>query len=90
MLKGFLIGKNIDPPRTHDLRLLRRMCGEISDGFDDIEEACVRLTAYGVQSRYPMEIEITESDMQQAIDDACHIMKVISQRSELLSDEIKN
>ena len=66
------------------------MCGEISDRFDDIEEACVRLTAYGVQSRYPMEIEITESDMQQAIDDACHIMKVISPRLELLSDEIKN
>jgi HEPN domain-containing protein len=90
MLKGFLIDKNIDPPRTHDLRLLRRMCEEILDGFDDIEEACVRLTAYGAQSRYPMEIEITESDMQQAIDDACHIMRVISLRLELLSDEIKN
>jgi HEPN domain-containing protein len=90
MLKGFLISKNIDPPRTHDLRLLRRTCGETADGFDDIEEACVRLTAYGVQPRYPMEIELTESDMRQALDDADHIMSFISQRLELSSDEMQN
>lgn len=86
MLKVFLIDKNIDPPRTHDLRLLRRMCGEISNDFDEIEETCVRLTPYGVQSRYPMEIEIIESDMQQSIDDSCQIMKVISLHLELSSD----
>lgn len=90
ILKGFLIDKNIDPPKTHDLRLLRRMCGEIADGFDDIEEACVRLTAYGVQPRYPMEIELTESDMRQAINDADHIMNFISQRLELSSDKMQN
>ncbi len=78
MLKGFLLSKDIDPPRTHDLRLLRRMCVEIADGFDDIEEACVRLTAYSVQPRYPMEIELTESDMRQAIDDADNIMSFIA------------
>ena len=66
ILKGFLIDKNIDPPKTHDLRLLRRMCGKIAEGFDEIEESCVHLTAYGVQPRYPMEIEISESDMRQA------------------------
>ena len=78
MLKGFLLSKDIDLPRTHDLRLLRRMCGEIADGFDNIEEACVRLTAYGVQPRYPMEIDLNESDMRQAIGDADHIMSFIS------------
>lgn len=90
MIKGFLISKNIDPPRTHDLRLLRRMCGEIADGFDDIEKACVHLTAYGVLPRYPMEMELTESDMRQAIDDADHIMSFISQRLELSSNEMQN
>lgn len=90
MLKGFLIDNSIDPPRIHDLRLLRRMCGEIVDGFDDIEEACVRLTAYGVQPRYPMEIELTEGDMRQAIKDADHIMVFISQLLELTLDEIQN
>lgn len=79
MLKGFLISK--------DLKLLRRICGKIADGFDDIEEAYVRLTAYGVQPRYPMEIELIESDMVQALNDAEQIMDFISQRLEgLLSD----
>ena len=79
ILKGFLIDKNNDPPKTHDLRLLWRMCVEISDGFDEIEEACVRLTAYAVQPRYPMEIELSESDMQQAINDADRIMSFVAQ-----------
>ena len=78
MLKGFLISRDIVPPRTHDLRLLRRLCGEVAEGFDDIDEACVRLTAYGVQPRYPMEIELMESDMRQALDDADQIMNFIS------------
>ena len=90
ILKAFLISKDIEPSRTHDLRLLRRMCAEIADSFDDIEEACVRLTAYGVQPRYPMEIELTEIDMQQAIKDADHIMNFISQRLRLLFCETQN
>lgn len=84
-LKGFLVHKDIDSPRTHDLRLLRRMCGQAEKGFDDIEEACIRLTAYGVQPRYPMGLELTESDMRQAIDDAEHIMAFISQRLDISS-----
>jgi hypothetical protein len=66
------------------------MCGEIADGFEDIEEACVRLTAYGVQPRYPMEIELSEGDMRQAINDADQIMSFIAQRLELTLDEIQN
>jgi HEPN domain-containing protein len=89
ILKGFLISKDIEPPRSHDLRLLWRMCEELADGFDDIENECVRLSAYGVQVRYPLEIELTESDMRQALSDADHIMAFISQRLELLLDEMK-
>lgn len=65
------------------------MCGKIADGFDDIEEACVRLTAYGVQPRYPMEIELSESDMRQAITDADHIISSIAQRIDESSDGIQ-
>jgi len=84
ILKGLLIDKKIDPPKTHDLRLLRRMCEEIADGLlDEIEEACVRLTAYGVQPRYPMGIELNESDMRQAIEDADYIMSFILQLLEV-------
>jgi len=83
ILKAFLIGEDIGPPRTHDLRLLWRMCREISGDFDGIEKECVRLSAYGVQARYPMEIEITENDMKQALDDADNIIIFISERLHL-------
>lgn len=66
------------------------MCGEIADGFEYIEEACVRLTAYGVQPRYPMEIELSEGDMRQAINDADQSISFIAQRLELTLDEIQN
>jgi len=69
-LKGYLIRHDIEPPRTHDLRLLCKMCANIDNTFDDISQYCVNLTAYGVQPRYPFEIEILDSDMQEAIVEA--------------------
>ena len=87
ILKAFLIDKSIDPPRTHDLKLLRRMCKEIDEDFNDINDACVRLTAYGVQPRYPMEVDLNEEDMRQAIKDAEYIMSFISKRLDLLLDK---
>jgi len=80
ILKAFLISKDNEPPRTHDLRLLRRMCAEFAEGFDDIEKPCTRLSAYGVQARYPLEIELSEGEMKQALSDADIIMGFISQR----------
>ena len=47
-LKGYLIKHDIEPPRTHDLRLLCKMCANIDNTFDDISKYCVNLTAYGV------------------------------------------
>ncbi len=80
VLKGFLISRDIEPPKTHDLRLLRRICGQIDKIFDEIENACARLSSYGVQARYPLELELIESDMRQALDDADQVMVFISRR----------
>ena len=35
VLKGYLIRHDIEPPRTHDLRLLCKMCAEIDNTFDE-------------------------------------------------------
>jgi len=37
---------------------------EIAGGFGDIEKSCMRLSAYGVQARYPLEVELSEGEMQ--------------------------
>jgi HEPN domain-containing protein len=66
-LKGYLVlcGKN--PPKVHDLDELCKLCTGISDNFKNIADHCSDLTAYGVHSRYPMEIMLEEQDMLQAL-----------------------
>ena len=68
-LKGYLVFEDkIEPPKTHDLVLLKIECMKSVERFDDISRACEFLTRYGVQSRYPNEMEITENDMQKALE----------------------
>ncbi len=80
MLKGFLIHSDIEPPRTHALQLLCKMCADIDEKFEEISESCSNLTVYGVQSRYPFELDITDNDMKKAIIDADRIIEFVLQR----------
>jgi len=67
-LKGYLIYKGIEPPKTHDLVDLNDMCSEVDNRFSSIDKNCAALTRYGVQPRYPQEIGITENDMLKALE----------------------
>lgn len=44
VLKGYLIHQDVEPPRTHDLRLICKMCADIDETFDEISQSCVNLT----------------------------------------------
>ncbi|KUO73947.1 MAG: DNA-binding protein [Clostridia bacterium BRH_c25] len=85
-LKGYLILQDYEPPRTHDLRLLCKMCADIDKTFDTISQSCVNLTPYGIQPRYPFEIEILDSDMQKAVVDADHVMNFVLQKLQLTEE----
>jgi len=77
-LKGFLVYKGIvEPPKIHNLDTLCEMCSEYDEGFSEIKRACVILTRYGVQPRYPHEMEISEYDMKTAIDYARQVRDCI-------------
>ena len=81
-LKGYLIYQNVEPPRTHILKLLCKMCADIDETFEEISEQCGNLTPYAVQARYPHEIHITESDMKKAILNADRVLEFIYQKLE--------
>jgi HEPN domain-containing protein len=66
-LKGFLVLQGYNPPKTHDLDQLQKLCIPIYEQFSEIAEHCSHLTAYGVQPRYPFQIELNESDMLEAL-----------------------
>ena len=72
-LKGYLVLHGNNPPRTHDLDELCKLCLDTHDGFGKIADQCSDLTAYGVQTRYPMGLTLEERDMSQALNGARQI-----------------
>ena len=68
-LKGYLIHTGVmEPPKTHNLIFLHSMCLETDNRFTEISHACEALNRYGVQPRYPNEMEIMEQEMKKAIE----------------------
>jgi HEPN domain-containing protein len=67
LLKGFLLANDQEAPKIHDLRELCKRCMVIDESFQELADACIVLTPYGVHVRYPNEIDVIESDMEQAI-----------------------
>ena len=66
-LKWFLVLNDIDPPRTHDLEELEKLCEAIAPQFSAIYEKCSVLSGFAVQSRYPSEIHLEKQDMDRAL-----------------------
>jgi len=67
-LKAYMIANEIDPPYTHDLVELIRLCAAHEKSFLTIQPYCVSLNPYGVQVRYPNELAVDDSITGQAID----------------------
>ena len=83
MLKCFLVSKDSEIPKIHDLRVLCERCIEYDTNFSDIYEPSIMLTRYGVVPRYPTELRISEQNAKKAIEDAETVMSFIK---ELFSD----
>jgi HEPN domain-containing protein len=69
-LKSFLIAKETDPPRTHDLLELNQLCTLKESNFSSIQQYCALLNPYGVQVRYPNEFAVDDATTQAAITNA--------------------
>ena len=79
ILKTFLIQNDIQPPKTHDLYRLCKICEGLDASFNDIAVLFGSLNKYGVQPRYPFEIEILEKDAEAAIQNAEKIFEWVTQ-----------
>jgi HEPN domain-containing protein len=66
-LKGFLMSKDHDPPRIHDLQTLSELCIDLDPSFASILKTAVPLNRYITASRYPVESHITKTMTQTAI-----------------------
>ena len=53
-LKAFIIANDLEFRRIHDLSLLLKICSAQDPSFEDLREDCEFLTAYYVDTRYPV------------------------------------
>ena len=79
LLKGVLVHFDAEPPKTHDLIQLCKLCCELDARFSLLEDACIELTPYGVQVRYPSDLELNESDMTAALRECKKVREFVQQ-----------
>jgi len=60
MQKAYLLSMQIQPPKVHDLVRLCEMCMERNPAFREIGPLCGFLSQYGIQPRYPHDLQIDD------------------------------
>lgn len=76
-LKGYIALNGGNIVKTHDLTLLNKLCVKYDNDFRQIEDDCIELVDYGVQVRYPFNLDLEEYDMRNAIESANSIRNFI-------------
>lgn len=76
-LKAVLIRFDKEPPKTHDLVQLCKLCCDVSERFEQLADACIELTPYGVQVRYPSNMELDERDVTCALRECKQIRELV-------------
>lgn len=66
-LKAFCALNGIEIQKTHNLIVLCQICMEHEQNFSSLLSDCAVLTPYSVQTRYPNNIQILESEAKTAL-----------------------
>lgn len=69
-LKSYILYRDTEPPKTHNLIELCQICINYDNSFLDILDTCADLTPYGVAVRYPNELAIDDVIAKTAISKA--------------------
>jgi HEPN domain-containing protein len=74
-LKAFIIAHDLEFRRVHDLCLLLKICSTHNPSFEGLREDCEFLTAYYVDTRYPVHwpTKFSKEEAQKALQSADHI-----------------
>ena len=79
-LKAFCVYKDAEVQRTHNLIVLCQQCITLDPDFSGLISDCAQLTPYSVQTRYPNNIEILESEAKAALVLAKRIYDFVSDK----------
>jgi HEPN domain-containing protein len=87
ILKAFIIAKEGTCNKEHDLIILLKKCKQHSTEFDFLDIGCSTLTMYITKTRYPSNLKLTESDMNQALKAASQILEFTKSKLKELGHE---
>ncbi|GBU22369.1 hypothetical protein R80B4_02277 [Fibrobacteres bacterium R8-0-B4] len=90
ILKAYMIAKEGGRAKTHDLEKLLEQCGRHSPDFSAFDTACAALSTYVAVSRYPSNMNLTESRMKEAMKDAYLILEFVKSKLRELGVSFKN
>jgi HEPN domain-containing protein len=77
-LKSFLVCRGVKPERTHDLAQLVDACAQLDATFSALRPACVKLSDFAVDTRYPgVPVEVEEQMAREAVEIADQICRTI-------------
>ena len=79
-LKAFLCANGADVPKTHETGLLCHYCFDFDEYFRDFFGHCEDLEIYATGTRYPHQIEVTDLDAKEALQQAAAIYDFVSER----------
>jgi HEPN domain-containing protein len=80
-LKAFLVWRDAEPQRSHDLNALRVQCAQLDCTLSALAPECAMLNSYAVSPRYPMGLPLPgRPDAQAAVAAAERIRTAIRQR----------
>jgi HEPN domain-containing protein len=73
VLKGYLVSKDIEPEKVHNLEELCNKCSQFDSTFTGLISACQALSPFAVAARYPNQLAIDDNSAAVAIDYAQRI-----------------
>lgn len=81
-LKGFLVFCGEKVLKIHDLIKLLNECKRVDRGFEELEEECVLLNDYYIETRYPLDTPVNYSkrEAKSALEAVDKIIKFISEK----------
>jgi len=79
-LKSYLVYKDQDVVKTHDLVELGNLCAVFDESFLDMKQQYKILTTYITLTRYPSNLELTDYHIKQAIEYAEEIKSFVLER----------
>jgi len=67
-LKAALCYNGVIPPKIHVLETLCALCSEFDPSFNQIAKDCAYLSPFAARARYPLEMEVTETNTIKALE----------------------